>query len=74
MLILAEAMIEGGLERKESRGSHYRTDFPQRDDDRFLRTTVAKFSPESTKPVISFEPVAQPLVQPRARTYGKVGG
>jgi succinate dehydrogenase / fumarate reductase flavoprotein subunit len=74
MLILAEAMIEGGIERKESRGSHYRTDFPDRDDDRFLRTTVARFSPESTKPIISFEPVALPLVQPRARTYGKVGG
>ncbi|MFZ9880361.1 MAG: succinate dehydrogenase flavoprotein subunit [Phycisphaerales bacterium] len=74
MLILAEAIIEGGLERKESRGSHFRTDFPNRDDANFLRTTVAKFDPESTKPVIAFEPVPLPLVQPRARTYGKVGG
>ncbi|MFM7052092.1 MAG: FAD-binding protein, partial [Planctomycetota bacterium] len=74
MLILAEAMIEGGLERKESRGSHFRTDFPNRDDANFLRTTVARFDPESTKPVITFEPVPLPLVEPRARTYGKVGG
>jgi succinate dehydrogenase / fumarate reductase flavoprotein subunit len=74
MLILAEAMIEGGLERKESRGSHYRTDFPQRDDANFRKTTVAKYSAESSRPLISFEDFDLPLVQPRARTYGKVGG
>lgn len=74
MLILAEAMIEGGLERKESRGSHYRTDYPQRDDPNFRKTTVAKYNPESSKPSISFEEFDLPLVQPRARTYGKVGG
>jgi len=74
MLILAEALIEGGLERKESRGSHFRTDYPNRDDANFLRSTVARFDPESTKPIITFEPVPLPLVQPRARTYGKVGG
>jgi succinate dehydrogenase / fumarate reductase flavoprotein subunit len=72
MLILAEALIEGGLERKESRGSHFRTDYPQRDDANFMKTTVAKFDPESTRPSISFEPYDLPLVQPRARTYGKV--
>jgi succinate dehydrogenase / fumarate reductase flavoprotein subunit len=74
MLILAEALIEGGLERKESRGSHFRTDYPQRDDANFMKTTVAKFDPESSRPSISFEPYDLPLVQPRARTYGKVGG
>jgi len=72
MLILAEALIEGGLERKESRGSHFRTDYPQRDDANFMKTTVAKFDPESTRPTISFESYDLPLVQPRARTYGKV--
>jgi succinate dehydrogenase / fumarate reductase flavoprotein subunit len=74
MLILAEAMIEGGLERKESRGSHFRTDYQQRDDANFMKTTVAKYDPESSRPSISFEAFDQPLVQPRARTYGKVGG
>ena len=74
MLILAEAMIEGRLERKESRGSHYRTDFPQRDDANYMKTTVAKFDPESSRPSISFEAFDLPLVQPRARTYGKVSG
>jgi hypothetical protein len=36
--------------------------------------TVAKFDPESSRPSISFEAFDLPLVQPRARTYGKVGG
>jgi succinate dehydrogenase / fumarate reductase flavoprotein subunit len=74
MLILAEAMIEGGLERKESRGSHFRTDYQQRDDANYMKTTVARFDPESSRPSISFEAFDLPLVQPRARTYGKVGG
>jgi succinate dehydrogenase / fumarate reductase flavoprotein subunit len=72
MLLIADAIVEGSLERRESRGSHFRTDFPERNDAEFLRTTVAKFDPVRRKVQISFEPVATPLVQPRARTYGKV--
>jgi succinate dehydrogenase / fumarate reductase flavoprotein subunit len=72
MLLVADAIVEGSLARKESRGSHYRTDFPQRNDAEFLRTTVARYDPVAHKVQISFEPVQTPLVQPRARTYGKV--
>jgi succinate dehydrogenase / fumarate reductase flavoprotein subunit len=74
MLVLAEAITRGGLERKESRGSHYRTDFTERDDDRFLATTVATFDPQTGGSKISFERVETPLVEPRKRTYGKVEG
>ncbi|MFZ9690826.1 MAG: succinate dehydrogenase flavoprotein subunit [Phycisphaerales bacterium] len=74
MLVLAEAITRGGLERKESRGSHYRTDFTERDDDRFLATTVATFDPKTGGSKISFEKVETPLVEPRKRTYGKVEG
>jgi succinate dehydrogenase / fumarate reductase flavoprotein subunit len=71
MLRLAEAIVAGGIERRESRGSHYRTDYPQRDDANFLATTIAEYDPQSDRPVISFEPVQTGLIPPRARTYGK---
>jgi succinate dehydrogenase / fumarate reductase flavoprotein subunit len=72
MVILAQAIIEGSIERKESRGSHYRTDFPTRNDERFLKSTVAAYDAATGGCRISFEDVDTALVQPRARTYGKV--
>ncbi len=74
MLILAEAIVEGGLARQESRGSHYRSDYTERDDTRFLATTVATWDPSSKGSRITFEPVPEGPVKPRARTYGKVEG
>jgi len=71
MLIYAQVILKGSLLREESRGSHYRPDFPERDDSRFLKTTVAKYDGDG-EPVIEFEDVPQPLVEPRARTYGSV--
>src|SRR5690606_19549771 len=43
MIIYAEAILACAIERKESRGSHYRTDYPERDDAQFLKTTVCKY-------------------------------
>ena len=42
MLELAEAMTKGALLRNESRGAHYKPEFPERDDENFLKTTNAK--------------------------------
>ena len=72
MLKLAEVILQGGIDRKESRGAHYRTDFPDRDNANFLKTTVAKYDPDTGRPEISLEPVETGLVPPRPRTYGKV--
>ena len=70
MLALAEVMLMGDeLSGKESRGSHYRTDYPDRVDDPFLASTVAKWN--GGQPSIEFEPVQLGIVEPRARTYGK---
>lgn len=71
MLVLAESIVMAGIERKESRGAHYRTDFPTRDDDRFMKTTVAKFDAASKRCRIELLPIDASLIQPRARTYGK---
>ena len=45
MLYLARVITKGALLRNESRGAHYKPDFPERDDENFLKTTMAKFDP-----------------------------
>ncbi|KAA0213048.1 MAG: succinate dehydrogenase flavoprotein subunit [Leptolyngbya sp. PLA3] len=72
MLILAEVIARCGLLREESRGSHKRLDFPERDDARFLKTSVAEFVPGTGEPRIFWRDVQTSLVKLRARTYGKV--
>lgn len=71
MLCLADPILRGGLERRESRGSHYRDDFPKRDDANFLRSTVAEYDPSTGRSKITFEPVETGLVTPRLRDYTK---
>jgi succinate dehydrogenase / fumarate reductase, flavoprotein subunit len=67
MLELAEAMTLGALLRDESRGAHYKPEFPERNDERFLKTTIASFAPEGPK--ISYEDVDTSLITPRKRDY-----
>ncbi len=56
MLEAAETVAVSALERKESRGSHYRTDFATRDDDRYLKHTVIK-KDQDGKPSIEYSDV-----------------
>jgi succinate dehydrogenase / fumarate reductase, flavoprotein subunit len=75
MLELARAMTIGALQRNESRGAHYKPEFPERDDDQFMKTTLAKYTPE--KPVITYEDIDVSLIKPRKRDYStdkKKGG
>lgn len=74
MLVVAEAMAKAALERRESRGAHYRSDFTVRDDANFMKTAVAKFDPVSRTSSIEFATIDASLIAPTARTYGKVEG
>jgi succinate dehydrogenase / fumarate reductase flavoprotein subunit len=67
MLELARVITLGALNRNESRGAHYKPDFPNRDDENFLKTTIAEYSGEG--PVLSYEPVDISLIKPRIRDY-----
>jgi succinate dehydrogenase / fumarate reductase flavoprotein subunit len=69
MLELARVITLGALNRNESRGAHYKPEFPERDDDKFLKTTIAEYSGEG--PVISYEAVDISLIPPRKRDYSK---
>jgi len=67
MLHLSRAIVQGALARDESRGAHYKPDFPNRDDERFLKSTIAEWTPDG--PRLSYEEVDTSLVKPRLRNY-----
>lgn len=69
MLELAEAMTLGALLRNESRGAHYKPEFPQRNDDEYLKTTIADWSADG--PQISYDDIDVSLIPPRIRDYSK---
>jgi fumarate reductase flavoprotein subunit len=68
MLDGAETIVHSALAREESRGSHARRDFPQRDDERFLAHTVAYYQRQGT-PRLEYRPVRLTNWQPKARNY-----
>jgi len=67
MLDVAEAVANSALNRKESRGSHTRTDFSKRDDANFLKHTLAHRTPDG--PRIEYLPVTITRWQPEERKY-----
>ena len=69
MLYLAKVMTKGALLRDESRGAHYKPEFPERDDENFLKTTMAKFDPATGEPIITYAEVDVSLIPPRKRDY-----
>lgn len=66
-LDVASAIAEGALRREESRGSHARTDFPKRDDSKWLKHTVASFSEDG--PIFSDSKVNLDHFEPKERKY-----
>jgi succinate dehydrogenase / fumarate reductase flavoprotein subunit len=67
MLDMAEVVTLAALTRKESRGAHSRPDYPKRDDDNWLKHTIARTGPDG--PVLSYKPVRITRWQPQARVY-----
>jgi succinate dehydrogenase / fumarate reductase flavoprotein subunit len=67
MLHLGRVVTQGALLRNESRGAHYKPEFPERDDENWQKTTIAEFS--ESGPKISYESIDCSMVKPRPRKY-----
>ncbi len=73
MLQLAKVIIQGALSRNESRGAHFKEEFPQRDDKNWLKTTIATYSEKDNRPCISYEEVDIRHLDPLQRDYVTAG-
>jgi succinate dehydrogenase / fumarate reductase flavoprotein subunit len=67
MIVLARVIAAGALCRNESRGAHYKPEFPNRDDANWLKTTRAKWVNNDIK--LTYEPVDISQIPPRPRRY-----
>ncbi|MHB1419057.1 MAG: succinate dehydrogenase flavoprotein subunit [Bacillota bacterium] len=67
MLELARVITLGALKRNESRGAHYKPEYPERDDENWLKTTKAQHS--TSGPLFSYEEVETSWIKPRQRRY-----
>jgi len=70
MLDVAEAIVQSALHRTESRGSHQRTDFPARDDEKFLSHSLV-FRNEDGSFRVEYLPVTLTRWPPGERVYGR---
>jgi len=70
MLKLALCVASGALAREESRGAHHRSDFPKRDDSKWLNRTLARWNPADSMPQLDYEPVGLLDLPPGGRGYG----
>ncbi len=71
MLELALVITKGALLRDEFRGAHYKREFPNRDDENWLKTTIATYDPAQGEPMISYVPVDLRHLKPVMRDYSR---
>ncbi|HZB89593.1 MAG TPA: succinate dehydrogenase flavoprotein subunit [Terracidiphilus sp.] len=69
MLELSRVVVGGALLRDESRGAHYKPDFPDRNDEQFLKTTKAAYTGQTSGPRFEYEAVDIQHIKPRPRRY-----
>ena len=70
MLLLARVITLGALARDESRGSHYKPDFPDRNDEKFMKTTMAHYDAANNHGTkLTYEEIDAQLVKPVKRDY-----
>ena len=69
MLELARVITIGAYNRNESRGAHYKPEFPERNDEEWLKTTKAHYQGPMTAPSFEYEDVDTSLIKPRVRDY-----
>jgi succinate dehydrogenase/fumarate reductase flavoprotein subunit len=68
MLEVAHTITLGAYKREESRGAHYRRDFARRDDDKWLKHTIARIGPDG-EPFTTSREVNITRYKPMERTY-----
>ena len=76
MLKLALCVAKGALDRTESRGAHYREDYTKRDDENWLKRTIATWkNPNDTMPTLTYEEldISKMEIPPAFRGYGRKG-
>lgn len=71
MLEVALVIAKGALLRNEFRGAHFKPEFPERDDENWLKTTIATYDPNESEPVITYEPIDLRHLDPIHRDYTK---
>lgn len=71
MLELAIVITKGALLRNEFRGAHFKPEFPERDDENWLKTTIAQYDSSQDEPIISYQPVDLRHLKPILRDYTK---
>jgi len=69
MLELSRTITLGAILRDESRGAHYKPEFPERNDEKFLKTTKASFTGTIEGPRLELEEVDTQYIKPRKRSY-----
>lgn len=74
MILLARVICLAALNRNESRGAHYKPEFPTRNDEEWLKTTIAEFDPATNGPKFSYIDFDHSIIKPRPRRYDVAKG